>query len=64
MTGEDALYNEFKVNSSLIFHAGFSLTELNEMIPFERDAYLQLWNLHVEEKEKEKERNNKNGMHF
>jgi hypothetical protein len=63
MTGEDALYNEFKVNSSLIFHAGFSLSEINNMIPFERDTYLQLWNAHVEEKAKEQEKaRNNNGL--
>lgn len=62
MTGEDALFNEFSINSSLIFNAGFSLTELNEMIPFERDTYLQLWNTHVEEKEKDKDKSRNNGM--
>lgn len=61
MTGEDTLFNEFKINSSLIFNAGFSLTEINDMIPFERDTYLQLWNAHVEEKAKEQERND-NGL--
>lgn len=53
MTGENSLYNEFILNSGLIFNAGFTLTELNNMIPFERATYLQLWNQHVEEKEKE-----------
>lgn len=53
MTGENSLYNEFVLNSGLIFNAGFTLTELNNMIPFERATYLQLWNQHVEEKEKE-----------
>lgn len=40
-----------------MFNSGFSLTELNEMLPFERHTYLQLWNAHVDEKEKEKEKN-------
>lgn len=57
MAGEESLYNNFKLNSSLMFNSGFSLTELNEMLPFERHTYLQLWNAHVDEKEKEKEKN-------
>ena len=61
MTGENSLYNEFKVNSSLLFNAGFSLTEINNMMPFERHTYLQLWNAHIEEQEKEKARS-KNGI--
>ena len=62
MTGENALYDEFKLNSSLLFNAGFSLTELNEMLPFERTTYLKLWNQHVEEKEKENQKNKSNGL--
>lgn len=63
MAGEEDLYNEFKVNSSLMFNAGFSLSEINEMVPFERDTYLQLWNSHQEEIEKERNKNN-NGLGF
>lgn len=61
MTGENSLYNEFILNSGLIFNAGFTLTELNNMLPFERATYLQLWNQHVEEKEKERNKS-KNGL--
>lgn len=61
MTGENSLYNEFILNSGLIFNAGFTLTELNNMLPFERATYLQLWNQHVEEKEKEQNKS-KNGL--
>jgi hypothetical protein len=64
MTGENSLYNEFKLNSSLLFNAGFGLTELNDMLPFERNTYLQLWNQHVEEKEKEKNKNKNGGLNF
>lgn len=62
MAGEESLYNNFKLNSSLMFNAGFSLTEINDMLPFERATYLQLWNMHVEEKEKEQ--NKSKGMQF
>lgn len=61
MTGENSLYNEFILNSGLIFNAGFTLTELNNMLPFERATYLQLWNQHVEDKEKERNKS-KNGL--
>lgn len=54
MAGEESLYHNFKLNSSLMFNAGFSLSDLNDMLPFERNTYLQLWNMHVEEQEKEK----------
>ena len=64
MASEDSLYSEFKLNSSLLFNAGFSLTEINEMLPFERATYIQLWNQHMEEKEKEKNKNKNNGLNF
>lgn len=48
MARENALYQEFVTNSSLMFAAGFSLAELNEMMPFERNTYLKLWNEKVE----------------
>lgn len=64
MAGEEDLYNEFKVNSSLMFNAGFSLSDINDMIPFERDTYVQLWNTHQEELEKERNKNKNNGLGF
>lgn len=42
-----------------MFDAGFSLSDINEMIPFERTTYIQLWNERVQQKEKE---NNNNGL--
>lgn len=62
MGGEDSLYFNFKLNSTLLFNAGFSLTELNDMLPFERSTYLQLWNLHVEEQEKERAKANQGSV--
>ena len=42
-----------KVNFSLIQHHKYSLTEVERMIPWERDVYLNLLMQHLEE---EKER--------
>lgn len=53
MARDNALYQEFITNSSLMFEAKFSLTELNEMMPFERNTYLKLWNEKVEKDSKE-----------
>lgn len=52
MAQENGLYINFKTNADLMFNAGFNLTELNQMMPFERATYLQLWNEFAEEKEK------------
>lgn len=53
MASEDSLYKEMKTNAGLMFEAGFSMGDINEMMPFERDTYIQLWNERVEEKNKE-----------
>ena len=55
MARENALYQEFVTNSSLMFAAGFSLSELNEMMPFERNTYLKLWNEKVEKDAKKQQ---------
>lgn len=52
MAQENGLYINFKTNADLMFNAGFSLTELDQMMPFERATYLQLWNEFAEEKDK------------
>ena len=38
----------FMVNFSLTFHHKYSLTEIEAMIPWERDAYLKLITEYVE----------------
>jgi len=49
----------FKVNLSLKKH-GFSITELDDMMPFERDAYFLL----IEQEINEKNSKNKNNKAF
>jgi hypothetical protein len=43
------LESYFKINFSLITHYKYSLTEIEGMIPWERDIYLALLNQFVEE---------------
>jgi len=52
------LENYYKSNFALMQHHKYSLTELDNMIPFEREIYLTLLAQYVEE---ENERAKKNG---
>ena len=42
MLGYDSLMNYYKTNFSLMQHHKYSLTELENMIPWERDIYVTL----------------------
>jgi len=44
----------YKTNFLLIKQHGFSLTELENMMPWERDVYLQLLENFLEEKKKKR----------
>jgi hypothetical protein len=44
------------MNFALRQYHGYSLSELDDMVPFERDIYMSLLNQHLEE---EKQRNKK-----
>jgi hypothetical protein len=48
MAHED-LESYFKVNFALIQHHKYSLTELENMIPWEREVYLSLLQQYIEE---------------
>lgn len=54
--GHETLANYFQTNFSLIHHHKYSLTELENMIPWERDIYLTLLQQHIED-EKLKQQN-------
>jgi len=43
------LESYYKLNFSLIQHHKYSLTEIENMIPWEREIYLGLLNQHIEE---------------
>ena len=53
--------NHYKTNFALMQHHKYSLTELNDMIPWERDVYVNLLIGHLrEEEERIKKQQNKN----
>ena len=45
----DTLGNYFKTNFALMHHHKYSLTELENMIPWEREIYITLLVNHLEE---------------
>ena len=42
MLSHDSLANHYQTNFAMIQHHKWSLTELNDMIPFERQIYVSL----------------------
>lgn len=54
------MVNHYRTNFSLMQHHKYSLTELENMLPWERDVYLTLLIQHIEEEnEKIRQRQNK-----
>jgi hypothetical protein len=45
------LENYFKLNFALMQYHKYSLTEIENMMPWERDIYVALLNQHLEEEE-------------
>jgi len=52
----ESLASYYKINFALIQHHKYSLTELENMIPWEREVYVSLLQQYIEEE------NLKNGM--
>jgi len=50
--GHETLLNHYKINFSLMQHHKYSIRELEEMIPFERDIYIMLLSQFIEEENK------------
>jgi len=46
----DTLTNHYSANFELMYHHNFSLTELNNMLPYERSIYIQMLNNYLEQK--------------
>jgi hypothetical protein len=44
-----SLESYFKLNFALMQHHKYSLTEIENMMPWERDIYVALLNQHIEE---------------
>jgi hypothetical protein len=51
MMGYDNLLNYFQTNFSLIHHHKYSLSELENMIPWERIVYIDLLKAHIKQEE-------------
>jgi hypothetical protein len=51
MLGHDTLMNYFKTNFALMQHHKYSLTELENMIPWERFIYVDLLKEHIKEQD-------------
>ena len=48
----NSLENYYKTNFALMQHHKYSLTELENMIPWERDVYVNLLIAHIQEEER------------
>ena len=60
MLSHDSVENYYKTNFGLMQHHKYSLTELDNMIPFEREIYVSLLMKYIkEENEKMKEQERK-----
>lgn len=49
MLAHENIINLYKTNFALVQHHKYSLTELEEMIPFERDIYVTLLAQHIKD---------------
>ena len=52
------LESYFKLNFALMQHHKYSLTEIENMMPWERDIYLGLLNEHIEEENMKAQQSN------
>ena len=48
----DSLENYYKTNFALMQHHKYSLTELENMMPWDRDVYVNLLIAHIQEEER------------
>jgi len=48
------MYEYYKLNLLLMYEHRFSLTELEDMMPWEREVYISLLEQHLDEKKKRK----------
>ena len=52
------LISYFKLNFSLMQYHKYSLTEIENMMPWERDVYVMLLQQHLEEEEQTRQQSN------
>jgi len=48
----ETLENYYRTNFQMMQHFNYSLTELDNMMPWEREVYLTLLNEHIEEQQR------------
>ena len=48
-------FNHYTMNFELMYHHKFSLSELNQMLPYERAIYVDLLNNYLEKKNLEEQ---------
>jgi len=53
MLGHDSLMNHFKTNFALMHHHKYSLSELEDMLPWERMLYVDLLKQHLKQLEQD-----------
>ena len=58
MLSHDSLMNHYKTNFALMQHHKYSLTELENMYPFEREIYTSMLVKHLEEERAKREQEN------
>ena len=58
MLSHDSLMNHYKTNFALMQHHKYSLTELENMYPFEREIYTSMLVKHLEEEKAKSEQEN------
>lgn len=51
--GHDSLINRYKTNFSLMHHYGYNLSDLDNMMPWERFVYLDLLKDFIKQKQQE-----------
>ncbi len=58
----DSLMNHYKTNFALMQHHKYSLTELENMMPWERDVYVNLLLAHLQEEERRMNKQNNSSV--
>jgi len=54
----ESLANMYQLNFALMHHHKYSLTEIENMMPFERDIYVALLKKHLDEQEERMKQRN------
>ena len=58
MIGHNDLINYYRVNFALMQYHKYSLTELENMMPWEREIYISMLQQHLEEERLKHQQNN------